>query len=93
MVDERAESLGSNMLPGEVLLWAEDVRPETWQSLDAVAKLRLSSELYREQQRRIMTALTGHHPAESEDDLRLRVACLRYGRSLVERLTGRKLAW
>jgi hypothetical protein len=73
--------------------WAERLLFDHWRSLDSVAKLRILSEQYQSLKRLSIAGLALRYPGDSEEELELRAACLRVGREVVERWTGRKLQW
>lgn len=82
-----------DLLSWDIDPWADSIPSDEWRSLDSVAKMRIVSEMSLALHRRTIARLAARYPDDSEDDLKLRAACLRAGPDVVERLTGRKLQW
>jgi hypothetical protein len=93
VTEEQSQPGAPRPLARDTDAWAERILFDHWRSLDSVAKLRIVSEHSIALQRLSIAGLAMRYPDDSEEDLELRAACLRLGRDVVERWTGRKLRW
>jgi hypothetical protein len=91
--EDQAQSDAPRPLARDTDAWAERILFDHWRSLDSVAKMRILSEHSLALQRLSIAGLAVRYPGDSEEDLEYRAACLRVGRDVLERWTGRKLAW
>jgi hypothetical protein len=66
--------------------WAEARMFEYWRGLETWEKAEIVTDLCRAAEELSLAGLAARHPQDSEEALRLRGACLRLGREVVEQV-------